>query len=229
MIREIALDTETTGLKVEEGHRVVELGCLELVNHLPTGRHFHHYLDPGRPMDAGATAVSGITDEMLVGKPVFADIADAFLEFIGDAPLVIHNASFDMSFLNAELKNAGRPALLPERAVDTLMIARRKFPGASASLDALCKRFNIDLSERTLHGALLDARLLADVYIDLIGARQAGLVFGAAQTSGAAATAYPRTARPRPLPPLLTEAEKAAHESFVARLQGEAIWKTYLN
>ena len=232
MIREIALDTETTGLKPEDGHRIVELGCLELLNHMPTGRTLHFYFDPERPMDPDATRVSGITDEMLRGKPFFADLAPQFLDFIADAPLVIHNAAFDMGFLNAELTRAGLEPLLPERAIDTLLMARRKFPGAPASLDALCKRFGIDLSERTRHGALLDAGLLAQVYLELCGGRQPGLVL-AVETQARFATSAPaaaeRRARPAPLPSRLTGAEAEAHAAFVAALKGEAIWKRYLD
>ena len=232
MIREIALDTETTGLKPEDGHRIVELGCLELLNHMPTGRTLHFYFDPERPMDPDATRVSGITDEMLRGKPFFADLAPQFLDFIADAPLVIHNAAFDMGFLNAELARAGLEALLPERAIDTLLMARRKFPGAPASLDALCKRFGIDLSERTRHGALLDAGLLAQVYLELCGGRQPGLVLAVetqARFAASAAAAAERRARPAPLPSRLTVAEAEAHAAFVAALKGEAIWKRYLD
>jgi DNA polymerase-3 subunit epsilon len=226
MIREIALDTETTGLKPEEGHRIVELGCIELVNHVPTGRTFHYFLDPGRPMDPGATRVSGITDEMLAGKPVFADIAQAFLDFISDAPLVIHNAGFDMAFLNMELKRAGREELIFERAIDTVLIARRKYPGAPASLDALCKRFEIDLSERTTHGALLDAGLLAQVYLELCGGRQPALVLATALSAELVGQVR-RMPRPVPLPSLITAEEGEAHAAFIAGLKGEVIWRQY--
>jgi DNA polymerase-3 subunit epsilon len=226
MIREIALDTETTGLKPEEGHRIVELGCVELINHVPTGRTFHYFLDPGRPMEPGATRVSGITDDMLVGKPIFADIAQAFLDFIADAPLVIHNAAFDMAFLNMELKRAGREELIFERAIDTVMIARRKYPGAPASLDALCKRFEIDLSERVTHGALLDAGLLAQVYLELCGGRQPTLVL-ATEMSVELVGHVRRPPRPVPLPPLVTPEEREAHAAFIAALKGEVIWRQY--
>ena len=228
MIREIAFDTETTGLRPEEGHRIVELGCIELINHVPTGRTLHHYYDPERLMDPDATRVSGITDEMVRGKPKFAELAQSFLDFIGDAPLVAHNAAFDMGFVNAELKRAGLEPLLPERAIDTLMIARRKFPGAPASLDALCKRFNVDLSERVKHGALLDAGLLAQVYLELCGGRQPGLVLAVeVDIQTAATTATRRLPRPEPLPSRLTADEEVAHAAFVATLKGEAIWKQY--
>ena len=226
MIREIALDTETTGLRPEEGHRVVELGCVELLNHIPTGRSLQLYFNPERPMDAGATRVSGITDDMLRGKPKFAEQAQIFLDFIGDAPLVIHNAAFDMGFLNAELTRAGRDLLLPERAIDTVLIARRKFPGSPASLDALCKRFGIDLSERVTHGALLDAGLLAQVYLELCGGRQPGLVL-ALETATGTAAATRREQRPEPLPSLITAEEEAAHAAFLAGFKTEPVWKQY--
>lgn len=174
-MREIVLDTETTGFKPEEGHRLVEIGCIELVNHVATGERFHVYINPERDMPAGAFAVHGLSEEFLSDKPVFNDVAANFVAFIGDAPLVIHNAAFDMAFLNWELKIAGYPTLSKGRAVDTLLMARQKFPGSPATLDALCKRFGIDNSNRTLHGALLDAQLLAEVYLELRGGRQAGL------------------------------------------------------
>ena len=177
-MREIVLDTETTGLYPEQGHRVVEIGCVELINHVATAAHFHRYINPERPMDADAEAVHGLTDAFLSDKPVFAEIADAFLEFVGDDPLVIHNAAFDIGFLNAELARLGHPALPMERAVDTVKIARRRFPGAQANLDALCRRYGIDLSDRSLHGALLDANLLAKVYLELRGGSQPDLTLG---------------------------------------------------
>lgn len=226
MIREIALDTETTGLKPEEGHRIVELGCVELINHVPTGRTFHHFLYPDRAMEAGASRVSGITDEMLRGKPFFADLAQPFLDFIADAPLVIHNAGFDMAFLNMELQRAGLAPLIFERAIDTIAIARRKYPGAPASLDALCKRFAIDLSERTTHGALLDANLLAQVYLELCGGRQPALILAAGAESDLAGLIR-RQPRPEPLPSLITADELAAHAAFIDGLKGEVIWKQY--
>jgi DNA polymerase-3 subunit epsilon len=227
MIREIALDTETTGLRPEEGHRIIELGCIELVNHLPTGRTLHHYFDPERPIDPDATRVSGITDEMVRGKPKFGELAQSFLDFIGEAPIVAHNAAFDMGFLNAELKRAGLATLLPERAIDTLLIARRKFPGAPASLDALCKRFNVDLSERVKHGALLDAGLLAQVYLELCGGRQPGLILAVETVLQGTVVATQRGPRPVALPSRLTEEELAAHAAFIATLKGEAIWNQY--
>lgn len=225
MMREIVLDTETTGLKPEEGHRIVEIGCIELVNHVQTGRTFRAFLNPERLMEAKASEISGITDDMLVGQPLFAEIAQTLIDFLGDAPIVAHNAPFDMGFLNAEFSRAGFPTLPPERAIDTVMIARRKYPGAPASLDALCKRFNIDLSERVKHGALLDARLLADVYLELCGGRQFGLSL---QTELDGATRVrSRPPRPQPLAPLITPEEEAAHAAFIDAFKTTAMWKQY--
>ena len=174
-MREIALDTETTGISPRDGHRIIEIGALELMHHLPTGRKLHLYINPEREIDDGAVAVHGITSDFLADKPVFADIVDEFLAFVGDDPMVIHNASFDMGFINAELKRLDRPVLPMAQSIDTLMMARKKFPGAQANLDALCRRFEIDNSHRDLHGALVDADLLAAVYIELLGGRQPGL------------------------------------------------------
>lgn len=228
-MREIVLDTETTGLEPTLGHRIIEIGCVELENHVPTGVTFQRYINPGRAIDAEATVISGITNEMLSGAPTFAGVADALLEFLGDAPLVIHNAPFDLGFLNAEFALIARPGFPLERAIDTLRIARRKFPGAPASLDALCKRFAIDASERVKHGALLDARLLAEVYLELIGGRQTRL-----DLSGARAAAQDesgvahetQTARTVALPSLLTESERAAHDAFLNALKGEVLWRS---
>jgi len=231
-MREIVLDTETTGLEPREGHRLTEIGCIELINHIPTDKVYHIYLDPEREVDAEASAVTGQTWEMLKGKPRFADVVDEFLEFLGDAPLIIHNASFDMGFINAELEWANRPTLPFERAVDTLRIARRKFPGSPASLDALCKRFQIDNSARELHGALLDAELLAEVYLELIGGRQPELV-GAApsatdeeeESQGSVRHAQQRQ-RPEVLPPRLSETEQQAHQAFIDKELGEnPLWR----
>jgi DNA polymerase III subunit epsilon len=174
-MREIALDTETTGISPRDGHRIIEIGALELMHHLPTGRKLHLYINPERDIDDGAVAVHGITNDFLADKPVFADIVDEFLAFVGDDPMVIHNASFDMGFINVELKQLNRPVLSMAQSIDTLMMARKKFPGAQANLDALCRRFEIDNSHRDLHGALVDADLLAAVYIELLGGRQPGL------------------------------------------------------
>ena len=174
MTREIVLDTETTGIDPADGHRIVEIGCVELEGLMPTGKTFHVYINPQRDMPSGAYEVHGLSAEFLSGYPVFADHVEAFLDFIGDAPLVIHNAGFDMRFLNAELAMVGRPVLPLNRAIDTLAIARKTFPGAQNSLDALCRRFGIDNASRTLHGALLDSELLAEVYLELKGGRQPG-------------------------------------------------------
>ncbi len=220
-MREIVLDTETTGLDPGSGHRLVEIGCLELVNHVPTGRTFQRYLNPERDMPEDAFKIHGLSAEFLARQPVFAAVVDDFLEFIGELPLVIHNADFDLGFLNAELARLGRPALPEERAIDTVALARRKFPGSPANLDALCRRFNIDNSARDLHGALLDARLLAEVYLELVGGRQPGL--GLAADGAAAATAVARRARePRPHAP--SAEELGAHSHFIAGLE-EPIWR----
>ncbi len=225
-MREIALDTETTGLDPGSGHRVVEIGCVELVNHFPSGREFHTYLNPERDMPAGAFEVHGLSAEFLADKPLFAAIVDQFMAFIEDAPLVIHNAEFDLKFLNAELARLDRPILERGRTVDTLALARRKFPGAQASLDALCRRFEIDTSARDKHGALLDAQLLASVYLELSGGRQPslGLGAGAAQAAGApGAAGGGRTPRP-PRPHAPSAEELAAHDAFVARLK-DPVWQ----
>ncbi len=195
-MREIVLDTETTGFKPEEGHRLVEIGCIELVNHLATGERFHVYLNPERDMPPEAFAVHGLSSEFLADKPLFNDIAADFVAFIGDSPLVIHNAAFDMHFLNWELKIAGYPVMPKDRAIDTLLMARQKFPGSPATLDALCKRFGVDNSNRTLHGALLDAQLLAEVYLELLGGRQTGLSFAGGPASKSGPTGPVRIDRP---------------------------------
>jgi len=177
-MREIALDTETTGLNPKSGHRVVEIGCVEMTNHIATGEVFHVYINPQRDMPQEAFNVHGLSEEFLKDHPVFSSVVDDFLDFIGDAPLVIHNAAFDMGFVNWELENLGKPPLEMSRSIDTVQMARKKFPGAQANLNALCRRFGIDNSDRQLHGALLDARLLADVYLELMGGRQTGLGLG---------------------------------------------------
>ena len=229
-MREIVLDTETTGFDPDTGDRIVEIGAIELLNHLPTGRHFHVYINPERDMPAEALAVHGLTSEFLSTKPKFAEIAADFIEFIAeDSRLVIHNASFDMKFLNAELRRCGHPPIAMHRALDTVAMAREKFPGAPVSLDALCRRWGIDNSGRTLHGALLDSELLAEVYLELIGGRQPDLVLvteTAAADPGAAASGpiRPRAPRPRPLPPRLTEGERHAHAEFIARMGEKSLW-----
>lgn len=222
-MREIVLDTETTGISPQDGHRLVEIGCLELFNHVATGKFFHTYVDPERDMPEGAFRVHGLSAEFLSGKPKFAEVADAFLEFIADDPLVIHNASFDMGFINAELKRIGRVGLPMARAIDTLDIARRKFPGSQNNLDALCRRFNVDNSGRTKHGALLDSELLAEVYLEMMGGRQPGLVLQT-ELAGKTGERVARAARPVPLPPRLTGAEREAHDAFIATLGDDALW-----
>ena len=220
-MREIVLDTETTGLDPASGDRIVEIGCLELGNHIPTGRRFHRYVNPERGMPAGAEEVHGLTAEFLAGKPVFAAVADDLLGFFGDAKLVIHNASFDLGFLNAELARLDRPPLDGDRAIDTVRLARLKYPGAPASLDALCRRFGIDVEHRTKHGALVDAELLAEVYLELVGGRQPGFDLAARGAGGA-------QRRRRPTRPVRSHApspeELEAHEAFVAGLK-DPIWK----
>lgn len=224
-MREIVLDTETTGFEPSEGHRIVEIGAVELFNHVPTGRTYHQYINPERSMPAEAFAVHGISDEFLRDKPVFKAVGAAFLDFVGDAKLVIHNAAFDMKFLNAELKWAGLPGLPWEQAIDSLAIARQRFPGSPASLDALCRRFGVDNSGREKHGALLDSELLAEIYLELTGGRQPdfGLSTAAADPAESASDWRPRP-RPHPLPPRLTAEEGQAHDAFVAKLGDAAIW-----
>lgn len=230
-MREIVMDTETTGLDPFDGHRIVEIGGVELLNHVPTGRVYHQYINPERDMPTEAFEVHGISAEQLVGEPVFAQIADDFLTFVGDAKLVIHNASFDMKFINAELKWLGRDPLPHEQAVDTLAIARKRFPGSPASLDALCRRFGVDNSAREKHGALLDSEILAEVYLELIGGRQpdlAGALESAPKqraTSAAVEGDWTPQPRPRALAPRLTEEARAAHEAFVDTLGGQPVWR----
>ncbi|WP_323009398.1 DNA polymerase III subunit epsilon [Paracoccus sp. (in: a-proteobacteria)] len=235
-MREIVLDTETTGFDPDTGDRIVEIGAVELMNHLPTGRTFHVYINPERPMPQEAFEVHGLGDDFLRDKPKFAEIAADFTTFIGsDTRLVIHNASFDMKFLNAELRLCGHPVMPMSRAVDTLELARGQFPGAQNSLDALCRRFRIDNSNRILHGALLDSELLAEVYLALRGGRQPGLVLdsgplrGGSGAGSQAQGAAPRGQRPRPLAPRITEAEAQAHAAFVAKLGEKAVWLRYGN
>jgi DNA polymerase-3 subunit epsilon len=229
-MREIVLDTETTGLDPNQGHRIVELGCVELLNRIPTGATFHVYLDPERDVPAEAFAIHGLSSEFLKGQKRFADIVDDFLEFIGDAPLVIHNAGFDHAFLCAELKQSVRPLIMRERLVDTLMLARRKHSAGPYNLDALCARYGIDNSRRTKHGALLDAEILAEVYLELIGGRQAQLGLAEAVGSPGIEIAGVRMVRQRPMPlePRLSEDEKNAHRAFVATLGESSVWSHYL-
>lgn len=239
-MREIVLDTETTGFEPAEGDRIVEIGCLELYNHLPTGRTYHQYIFPERDMPQGAFDIHGIGPDLLANprpaikgevilkdKPVFAKVGQAFLDFIGDAKLVIHNAAFDMKFLNFELERMGLRAIPWDRALDTLAIARKRFPGSPASLDALCRRFGVDNTNRELHGALLDSEILAEVYLELIGGRQPGLELNAKTfnlTGATSADDWKPTPRKSPLPPRLSAEEKAAHEAFVADMGEAAVW-----
>jgi DNA polymerase-3 subunit epsilon len=241
-MREIVLDTETTGFEPSEGDRIVEIGAIELMNHMPTGRTYHQYINPKRSMPEGAFGIHGIGPDLLEppqdpkpgqvilrDKPVFADVAQAFIDFIGDSKLVIHNASFDMKFLNAELGWVNRKLLPMDQSLDTLAIARRKFPGSPASLDALCRRFSIDNSNRTLHGALLDSEILAEVYLELIGGRQPDLVMGG-KTETKSKTAVSSDWRPQPRPtPLgskIKAAEAEAHAAFIDTLGETALWKS---
>ncbi|TCS64871.1 DNA polymerase III subunit epsilon [Varunaivibrio sulfuroxidans] len=222
-MREISLDTETTGLDPMAGHRIVEIGCVEMVNHMATGRVFHRYINPERDMPQEAFAVHGLSEAYLRDFPVFADVAAEFLDFIAADTLVIHNARFDMGFLNAELTKLEYPALDMARTIDTVQMARRKFPGAQANLDALCRRFAIDNTERDLHGALLDARLLAEVYLELIGGRQPGLELAGAKGGQSVIRETRKGRAPRIHAP--TPEEEAAHAAFVDTLK-EALWKT---
>ena len=220
-MREIVLDTETTGLNPVNGDRIVEIGCIELVNHVAIGKSYHQYINPMRPMPEEAFRIHGLSDEFLAAHPVMADVMDGFIEFIGDAPLVIHNAEFDMRFINAELGLLGREALKMDRAVDTVRMARDKFPGAPASLDALCKRFGIDNASRTLHGALLDAQLLAEVYLELIGGRQPD--FELAADKAEVPLAEREAVRREPRPHAASDEELAAHKKFVDKMENP-IW-----
>ncbi|WP_420402945.1 DNA polymerase III subunit epsilon [Nisaea sp.] len=223
-MRELVLDTETTGIDPKQGHRVIEIGAIELVNHVPTGETYHVYINPEREVEQGAFEVHGLSTEFLADFPNFAGIADGFLEFAGDATFVIHNAKFDMAFLNAELTRLGHPPMPMERAIDTLAMARRKFPGAQASLDALCRRFEINNAHRELHGALVDADLLASVYLELIGGRQPGLELAREEKAGEEAMPEIRTAVARPPRPHAPSAEElAAHAALLEKLK-DPIW-----
>lgn len=229
-MREIVLDTETTGLDPAAGHRVVEVGAVELINHVPSGRTFHAYVNPERDVPAEASAVHGLSTEFLRDHPCFSAIVEELEAFLLDDRLIIHNAPFDLGFLNAELTRLGRAALPSQRAICTLELARRKHPMASNSLDALCKRYGLDTSRRSKHGALLDAELLAGVYLELIGGRQASLTLAGAETTARMAVhaAGVRRPRPEPLPPRLSEAEERAHEALVASLGETALWTKWL-
>lgn len=231
MPREIILDTETTGLDPKTGDRVIEIGCVELVNRFPTGREFHRYINPERDVPSAAEAVHGLSTVFLKDKPVFARIADEFLDFIGEDTLVIHNASFDVGFLNAEFDRLGKARLASSRVLDTLELARRKHPAGPNSLDALCKRYQIDNSKRTKHGALMDSILLAEVYVELIGERQAALVLSNSEAANTGMSSRRQTGRaaqrPTLLPRRLTVEDEVAHKAFVATLGATAIWLSY--
>jgi DNA polymerase-3 subunit epsilon len=230
-MREIVLDTETTGLDPYQGHRLVEIGCIELVNRIPSGQTFHRYVNPERDMPPEAFAVHGLSRDFLKDKPLFAEVIDDLLTFIGDAPLIAHNAAFDLTFINAEFERVGRAVLARERMIDTLLLARRKHPGSPNRLDDLCARYGIDNSKRVKHGALLDAEILADVYLELIEGRQAQLILVGAGNGGAAGgTGRAIVLKPRPiaLPPRLSEDDLAAHALFRASLGEKAIWNDYL-
>ncbi len=229
-MREIVFDTETTGLDPLQGDRLVEIGCIELLNRFPTGKTFHCYFNPERDMPEQALKIHGLTGEFLNDKPLFVHKVEELIAFLGDAQLVAHSAMFDLGFLNDELERAGRAALSRERMIDTLLLARRKHPGGANRLDDLCLRYAIDNSRRTKHGALLDAELLAEVYVELIGARQAQLVLSQAATpafTGGAAIVLRE--RPAPLAARLTADERAAHRRFIASLGDNAIWRDYVS
>ncbi|MBX2854405.1 MAG: DNA polymerase III subunit epsilon [Rhodobacteraceae bacterium] len=229
-MREISLDTETTGLDPSSGDRIVEIGCVEMINHVATDQSFHVYLDPKRPMSPEATEITGLTDEFLAGKPLFESIAQAFADFIGDDLLVIHNAPFDVKFINAEFRRVGLPPLDRNRVMDTLPMARKKFPGAQANLDALCRRFGIDNSVREKHGALLDAELLAEVYLELIGGRQPDFILNDSKATSenskqeVSIRRGPAKVRQITLGSLISEDEKVLHQKFVNELGEEALW-----
>ncbi len=227
-MREIVLDTETTGFDPETGDRIVEIGAVELSGHVPTGRVYHQYINPERAMPDEAFQVHGLGDEFLADKPVFKKIGQDFLDFVGDAKLVIHNAAFDMKFLNAELGWMGLPKLDWERAIDTLEIARKKFPGSPASLDALCRRYSIDNTARTLHGALLDSEILAEVYLELIGGRQPDFALNASSTARSDSndgSEWRAGKRPNPLKSRITEKERTAHDAFLDQMGEKALWR----
>src|SRR5689334_20335793 len=217
-MREIVFDTETTGLDPYQGDRLVEVGCVELINGFPTGNTFHAYLNPERDMPEAAFNVHGLSIDFLKDKPLFADVVEEFLAFVGDAPLIAHNAMFDLGFINAELERCKKAPVPRERLVDTLLIARRRYPAGPNNLDTLCARFSIDTSRRTKHGALLDAELLAEVYVELTGKRQARLGLMEAPITVTQQVVVTIRARPAPLAPRLTEAEREAHRAFVATL-----------
>ena len=227
-MRQIVLDTETTGLDPGNGDRLVEIACVEIINTVPTGQFFHAYIDPQRDMPEEAFRIHGLSGEFLRGKPTFEQTVDEFLNFIEDSQLVIHNAEFDMRFINSELKKSGRDLLPMGRVIDTLSIARRKYPGSANSLDALCNRFKIDNSKRTKHGALMDAELLAEVYSELSGGRQVSLVLSSEIKSSGPVVSHVVLPRSAPVPTLLDEDQKKAHRSFIEAMGSKAIWLRYL-
>lgn len=235
MLREIVFDTETTGVRANDGDRLAEIGCVELLNHIPTGNTFHVYLNPERPMPLEAFQIHGLSDEFLADKPLFSSVADAFWDFIGDSKLIAHNATFDVSFLNAEFARlGGNRQIFMDRVIDTLMLARRKHPGAGNSLDALCSRYGIDNSRRTKHGALLDAEILAEVYLELIGGRQAGFNLNVRtekqeKTLADLAKSDANKREKRVFTSRLTEEELMQHRSFIAKMGDKAIWRDYLS
>jgi DNA polymerase-3 subunit epsilon len=227
-MREVVIDTETTGLDCLSGDRLIEVGCVELLNHIPTGRTFHSYINPRRAVSAEAAQVHGLTDAFLCDQPCFEEIADRLIEFVGNNALVAHNAGFDRDFINAELRLCGRSLIEEHRFVDTLLLARRRHPNGPNNLDALCARYGIDNSARTKHGALLDAEILAEVYLELLGGRQATLALGVLGPAGAeASVAWKVLPRPRPLPPRLTREDERAHAAFVADLGAQPVWSRY--
>jgi DNA polymerase-3 subunit epsilon len=228
-MREIVLDTETTGLDPNDGHRLVEIGCVEIANGLPTGATWHRYFNPQRDVPQDAFDVHGLSRDFLSDKPLFEQLADEFLAFLGDAKLVIHNAGFDLRFLNAELARLNRPHLAMDRVVDTLALARRRHPGARVSLDDLCQRYGIDNAKRVKHGALIDAEILAEIYVELTGGRQAQLgLVGAVAVAALASDIAELGARPAPLASRLTAKDVAAHEAFLATLGETPVWRRYL-
>jgi len=229
-MREIVFDTETTGLDPYQGHRLVEIGCVELINRFPTGQIFHRHLNPERDVPAEAFAIHGLSHEFLKSKPVFADVVADLLVFVGDGLLIAHNASFDLGFLNAELERVNQAPIPRDRLVDTLQLARRKYPGSPNRLDDLCARLGVDNSRRTKHGALLDAELLAEVYLELVGARQAQLGLVAVTAAPIVISNFGISSKSRPvaLPPRVTDMERAAHRALVAELGAKAIWNEYL-
>ena len=229
-MREIVLDTETTGLDPKTGDRVVEIGCVELLNYIPSGETWHEYFNPERDMPQAAFDVHGLSSEFLSDKPLFAELADGFVEFISGARLIIHNASFDIGFLNAELERVGKPPIGMDQVLDTLAVARRKHPGAQNSLDALCRRYAIDNSSRVKHGALLDCELLAEVYVELMGQRQARLELGVNKTGDAQTVSTGpavKFERSRPLPSRLAPDEIAAHDEMIGTLGEDAVWRRF--